>query len=112
MVLASAVAGTGVGLSYPRLSSGAFDRLEPTWVNGMAAAVAFAEITGTALGSLVGGGSYSMTVTAGGTAALGVGIGLVLSGIFGVITAALWLTRRSTDAQPGPRPGARHDVPG
>ncbi len=104
VVVASGVAGTGVGLSYPRLSSGAFDRLDPNWVNGMAAAVAFAEITGTALGSLVGGGSYSMTVTAGGSARLGVAIGLVLSGLFGVVTTALWVSRR-TVARTGERLG-------
>jgi len=104
VVVASGVAGTGVGLSYPRLSSGAFDRLDPNWVNGMAAAVAFAEITGTALGSLVGGGSYSMTVTAGGSARLGVAIGLVLSGLFGVVTTALWVSRR-TVARAGERLG-------
>ena len=103
VVLATAVAGTGVGLSYPRLSSGAFDRLDQTWVNGMAAAVAFAEIAGTAVGSLVGGGSYSMTVTAGGSARLGVAIGLVLSAVFGIVTTALWLSRR-TVARPAERP--------
>jgi hypothetical protein len=70
----------------------------------MAAAVAFAEITGTALGSLVGGGSYSMTVTAGGSARLGVAIGLVLSGLFGVVTTALWVSRR-TVARAGERLG-------
>ncbi len=86
VVLASAVAGTGVGLSYPRLSSGAFDRLDPNWVNGMAAAVAFAEITGTALGSLVGWRQLFDDGDGRRQRALGVAIGLVLSGLFGVVT--------------------------
>jgi hypothetical protein len=92
VVACSAISGVGVGLSYPRLSAGAFDRLDPTWVNGMAAAVAFAEITGTALGALIGGGTYSMVVTDGG-AGLGVALGLIFSGVVGIGAAVTWAAR-------------------
>ena len=44
-----------------------------------------------------------MTVTAGGSARLGVAIGFVLSAVFGVVTTALWLSRR-TAVRPAERP--------
>jgi MFS family permease len=60
-----AVGGLGMGLSYPRLMSGAFDDLEPEQVTPVATAVAFSETAATAVGSLVGGGLYSVASAAG-----------------------------------------------
>jgi MFS family permease len=60
-----AVGGFGMGLSYPRLMAGAFDDLAPERVTPVATAVAFAETAATAVGSLVGGGLYSVASAAG-----------------------------------------------
>jgi hypothetical protein len=64
-VTAWALGGLGMGLSYPRLMSGAFDDLPPESVTPVATAVAFAETAATAVGSLAGGGLYSLASTAG-----------------------------------------------
>jgi len=55
-----AVAGAGMGLAYPRLMSRAFDTLDAEAAAGVAAAVGFAEVAGTAVGSLLGGGLFSL----------------------------------------------------
>jgi MFS family permease len=60
-----ALGGVGMGLAYPRLFSAAFDNLPPDLVTPAASAVAFAETAGTAVGSLAGGGLYSLASTAG-----------------------------------------------
>jgi predicted MFS family arabinose efflux permease len=60
-----ALAGVGMGLAYPRMFSAAFDDLPPDLVTPAASAVAFAETAGTAVGSLAGGGLYSLASTAG-----------------------------------------------
>jgi MFS family permease len=60
-----AVGGFGMGLAYPRLMAGAFDDLTPDQVTPVATAVAFGETAATAVGSLVGGGLYSVASAAG-----------------------------------------------
>lgn len=55
-----AMAGAGMGLAYPRLTSQAFDGLPVGAAAGVAAAVGFAEVAGTAVGALLGGGLYSL----------------------------------------------------
>ena len=60
-----ALGGVGMGLAYPRLFSAAFDDLPPDLVTPAASGVAFAETAGTAVGSLAGGGLYSLASTAG-----------------------------------------------
>ncbi len=60
VVVGFAVAGAGMGLAYPRLMSQAFDALPVGAAAGVAAAVGFAEVAGTAVGSLLGGGFYSL----------------------------------------------------
>jgi MFS family permease len=65
VVGAWAVAGLGIGLAYPRLSSGAFDGLAPHEVVPVATAVAFAETTAVVIGSLLGAGVYSLATNAG-----------------------------------------------
>ena len=49
-----------MGLSYPRLCSAPLDGLAPEQVAPVATAVEFAELAGTAMGALVGGGVYSL----------------------------------------------------
>ncbi len=58
-----AVAGVGMGLAYPWLTSRAFDDLPMDLTAGVATAVGFAEVSGTALGSLLGGGLYSLAAS-------------------------------------------------
>jgi MFS family permease len=65
LVAGSAVAGAGIGLAYPRLSSGALDGLDPAQVAPVATAVAFVETTAVVLGSLLGAGLWSLATTSG-----------------------------------------------
>ena len=65
LVGAWTVGGLGMGLAYTRLSAQAFDDLAPEEVATVATAVAFAETTAVAIGSLLGGGVYSLGTTAG-----------------------------------------------
>jgi MFS family permease len=65
LVAASAVAGAGIGLAYPRLSSAALDGLDPAHVAPVATAVAFAETTAVVVGSLLGAGLWSLATTSG-----------------------------------------------
>ena len=59
-VIGWGIAGTGMGLSYPRLSARPFDGLPPQRTLAVGTAVAFAESAGTAIGSLLGGGLFSL----------------------------------------------------
>ncbi len=74
-----AVAGLGMGFAYPWLSARAFDDAPVDNTASIATAVAFAEVVGTALGSLLGGGVYSVATGLGGSApaALGLAFGLL-----------------------------------
>ncbi|HEY8452104.1 MAG: hypothetical protein FWJ70_03060 [Micromonosporaceae bacterium] len=63
LVAAWSLAGLGMGVTYPRISSQAMDDLAPERVPAVATAVAFAETSGTAVGSLLGGGTYSLAST-------------------------------------------------
>ena len=79
LALAVAVAGWGVGglgmgLAYGRLQPEAFDDLAPERVATVATAVAFAETGSVVVGSLLGGGTWSLATTAG----VAVGPALVL----------------------------------
>ncbi len=92
-VVAFGVVGLGMGLAYPRLSSGAFDEAPPELVGSLATAVAFAEIAGTALGSVLGGGLYSMADSAGAGPAAAIGIGFGVAAAVGAATWAVWSAR-------------------
>jgi MFS family permease len=59
-IAAWAVGGLGMGLSYPRLYAAPLDGAVPASLTAIAAAVSFAELAGTAMGSLAGGGVYSL----------------------------------------------------
>jgi hypothetical protein len=80
-VLAWAVAGLGMGLSYPRLYAAPLDGSAAAELATIATGVEFAELTGTALGTLAGGGLYSL---AGG---LGISAGTAISIAFGLLAA-------------------------
>lgn len=86
------VAGAGMGLAYPSLSSAAFDRLDAAKVAVVATAVAFGEVAATSVGSLLGGGTYSL----GTSSALGARPSLVVAFalLIGVTVAATVLSRR------------------
>ena len=55
------LAGVGMGFAYPRLTSRAFENLATARTPIVASAVAFAEFGGSALGSMLGGGMYSVS---------------------------------------------------
>lgn len=80
------MAGLGIGLAYPRLSSQAFDDLAPERVSPVATAVAFAEVTAVVMGSLLGGGVYSLATSLGATARSAIGGGFLLASAVGVLT--------------------------
>lgn len=65
LVGAWGLAGLGMGLAYTRLSAQAFDDLPPERVASVATAVAFAETTAVAFGSLLGAGTWSLGTTLG-----------------------------------------------
>ena len=81
LVAGSAVAGAGIGLAYPRLSSGALDGLEPARVAPVATAVAFAETTAVVVGSLLGAGVYSLATTSGGGDRTAIGTAFALAAV-------------------------------
>jgi hypothetical protein len=87
-----AVAGLGMGLAYARLFSRSFDDLAPERVAPVATAVAFAETAAIVLGSLLGGGVYSLLTTTGvaDRSAIGTGFGLAA-----LIALAAWAVARS-----------------
>jgi MFS family permease len=92
-VAAWAIGGLGMGLCYPRFCSAPLDDLAPEQVAPVATAVEFAELAGTALGALVGGGVYSLADGLGVTAptAIATGFGLLA----GLAVLAVALARRA-----------------
>ncbi|MDQ3717013.1 MAG: MFS transporter [Actinomycetota bacterium] len=75
---AFAVAGIGMGMAYPRLSAEAFDELPSDNVSRVATAVGFAEVAGTAVGSLLGGGVYSLAGSVDAGASISISTAFVL----------------------------------
>lgn len=65
VVIAWTCAGAAMGIAYPRLYSAPFDGLPPDLVTPVATAAVFAELAGTSVGGLVGGGWYSLATAAG-----------------------------------------------
>jgi MFS family permease len=91
VVGAWAVAGVGIGLAYPRLSSRAFDDLAPERVAPVATAVAFAETTAVVIGSLLGAGVYSLATSAGAHDRPAIGTAF---GVASLIALGAWLVTR------------------
>jgi MFS family permease len=79
VVAAWAVAGLGMGLAYGRLSAQAFDDLATEAVPPVAAAVAFAETGSAVVGSLLGGGVYSLGLGLGAPARGAIGVAFLLA---------------------------------
>jgi MFS family permease len=88
-VVAWAVGGLGMGMAYGRLSAQAFDDLAPTSVAPVAAAVAFADTAAVVVGSLLGGGVYSLGTSMGASAGAAVGTGFLLAAAAAVGGTAL-----------------------
>ena len=103
LVAAWSLAGLGMGVAYPRISSQAMDDLATERVPAAATAVAFAETSGTAVGSLLGGGTYSLASAH--AVAPGTSIGWAYLLLTGAGVAALLVCVRRRRA-PAPRPGA------
>lgn len=76
------VAGSGMGIAYPRISSSAFTAVPPERLLPVASAVELAEMVGTAVGALVAGGIYSVGRSA------GVRPSVALTWSFAILTAA------------------------
>jgi MFS family permease len=97
MVIGWAIAGIGMGLAYPIVTSRPLDDLAATSVAAVATGVAFAETAGAALGTLLGGGTFSS-----GTA-LGFAPSQVIPFAFGLLVVAsivaTALTARSSAAR-------------
>jgi MFS family permease len=91
LITGAAVAGAGIGVAYPRLSSGALDGLTPERVAPVATAVAFAETTAVVVGSLLGAGVYSLATTAGLDDRTAIGTGFVLAALVALAGPALRL---------------------
>jgi MFS family permease len=95
-VAAWAVAGLGMGLAYARLSAQSFDDLATERVPGVAAAVAFAETASLVVGSLLGGGSYSVGTGLGAAARTSIGVGFLLAAAAAVVSTLLAVRRTRT----------------
>jgi hypothetical protein len=89
VVAAWAVAGLGMGLAYGRLSSQAFDDLAPEAVAPVAAAVAFAETAAVVVGSMLGGGVYSLGTGLGAPARPMIGVAFLLAAGAALISVLL-----------------------
>jgi len=85
-----AIAGFGMGLAYPRLMAQAFDDLPAETTAGVATAVGFAEVAGTAVGSLLGGGLYSLADS------LGVGASPAIAAAYVLLAVVAALSLRRT----------------
>jgi hypothetical protein len=85
-VAAWAVAGLGMGLAYGRLSSQAFDGLAPGQVPAVGSAVAFAETAAVVVGSLLGGGVYSLATGLGATTRSSIGGALLLAAAVALVS--------------------------
>jgi MFS family permease len=89
LVAGWAVAGLGIGLAYPRLSSGAFDSLTADQIAPVATAVAFAETAAVVLGSLLGAGVYSLATSTGAADRPAVGAGFALAAAIALVAGLL-----------------------
>jgi hypothetical protein len=78
VIVAWAIGGTGMGIAYPRLTSDPFDDLPGSQVTAVATALTFAELGGSGVGALLGGGLYSLSIAAGASAATGIVTGFVV----------------------------------
>jgi hypothetical protein len=92
-VAAWAVAGLGMGMAYGRLSAQAFDDLPTEGVPAVAAAVAFAETASLVVGSLLGGGSYSVGTGLGAAARTSIGVGFLLAAAAATVSTLLAVRR-------------------
>lgn len=79
VVAAWALAGLGMGLAYNRLFAQAFDDLATEAVPPVASAVAFAETAAAVVGSLLGGGVYSLGLGLGAPARGAIGVAFLLA---------------------------------
>jgi len=98
-VIGWGVAGLGMGLSYPRLSAQPFDDLPPQRAVPVGTAIAFAEAAGTAIGSLLGGGIYSLAQGSRHAASASVGQAYLL--MTATAVAAGVISARRFHAKPG-----------
>jgi len=98
LVGAWGLAGLGMGLAYTRLSAQTFDDLPPERVASVATAVAFAETTAVAFGSLLGAGTWSLGVTLGAGARPALVGALALTVVVAVLT---FTASRRRVGQPG-----------
>jgi hypothetical protein len=113
VVAAWAVAGLGMGMAYGKLSAQAFDDLPTEAVPPVAAAVAFAETASAVVGSLLGGGVYSLGLGLGAPVRESIGVAFLLAAgaaLVGSLLAVRRTTRRrgrrpSGGAAPPPRGG-------
>jgi MFS family permease len=94
LIAGAAVAGAGIGVAYPRLSSGALDGLASERVAPVATAVAFAETTAVVVGSLLGAGVYSLATTSGLGDRAAIGTGFVLAALLALAGPASRTTSR------------------
>ncbi|GAA4685854.1 MFS transporter [Frondihabitans cladoniiphilus] len=97
---AALFAGAGMGLAYPALSSAAFDALAPARVAVVATAVAFGETAATSVGSLLGGGTYSLVSSGSGELTTRAGLVLSIALCGGAALGAVVLSRRTREASP------------
>lgn len=81
--------GFGMGLAYPRLSGQAMDTLPTERVGDIATAVAFAEMSATAVGYLLGGGVYSLASHLGATPRAAIALPILLSAVVGAASTAV-----------------------
>ena len=88
VIIAWAIGGTGMGIAYPRLTSDPFDDLPETQVTAVATALTFAELGGSAVGALLGGGLYSLSIAAGASATTGIVTGFVVLSAAALVGAA------------------------
>jgi MFS family permease len=88
VIIAWAVGGVGMGIAYPRLTSDPFDDLPSDQVTAVGTALAFAELAGGAVGALLGGGLYSLTVAAGASSSNGLVAGFALLAVAALTGAA------------------------
>ncbi|HZZ96434.1 MAG TPA: hypothetical protein VFE19_05450 [Jatrophihabitantaceae bacterium] len=88
-VAAWAIGGLGMGLSYPRLCAAPLADLAPEQVATVATGVEFAELAGTAMGALAGGGVYSLADGLGVSAPAAIATGFALLAGLAVLTVVL-----------------------
>lgn len=96
-----ALAGAAMGLAYPRLMAQAFDALPAALTAGVAMAVGFAEVSGAAVGSLLGGGLYSLGESFGVSAAWSIIAALALLAMVAAVAPAVRDRRLRRRRAPG-----------